>query len=202
MKKTILLPILSLFIVISCNIRQVKTIENLKTGVKNETTSSLEYAAFSEKAKAEGHNEIAKLFEAISKSERVHATNHRKVLRNLGVKVEDFKPVFDVKTTIDNLEAAIDGETYETKTMYPLFLKEARAEKNDRANKSFSWAFESELKHLVLFEKAVSALENKTEKTLSSQYAVCPICGNTYEQTDLEDKCAYCGTPKEKFTKI
>lgn len=203
MKKTLLFTFVSLLILAGCSkVKPVLTIENLKAGIKGETTASAKYAAFAEKAKAEGHDTIAKLFDAASKSEGIHAANHRKVLESLGAKMEDFKPEFEVKTTKENLQAAIDGETYETKTMYPQFLKDAKTEKVEKATKSFTWAFDTELKHLAFYQKALSALETKTEKTLPFEYAVCPVCGNTYDYATIDNKCAFCGTPKEKFIKV
>ena len=203
MKKNLLFACTCMVIMASCsNAKPVKTIENLKAGIKGETTASAKYAAFAEKAKAEGHETIAKLFDAASKSEGIHASNHRKALESLGEKMADFKPEFEVKTTKENLQAAIDGETYETKTMYPQFLLDAKAEKVEKAKKSFTWAFDTELKHLAFYQKALAALESKTEKNLPTEYAVCPICGNTYNYATVDEKCSFCGTPKEKFLKV
>jgi rubrerythrin len=203
MKKTLLFSFVSLLILAGCSkVKPTLTIENLKAGIKGETTASAKYAAFAEKAKAEGHDTIAKLFDAASKSEGIHAANHRKVLESLGEKMESFNPEFEVKTTKENLQAAIDGETYETKTMYPQFMKEAKTEKAAKAVKSFRWAYDTELKHLEFYQKALIALETKAEKTLPFEYAVCPECGNTYDYATLKDKCAFCGTPKDKFLKV
>ena len=203
MKKGLLFAFVSVLFLVGCShVKPVKTIENLKAGIKGETTASAKYAAFAEKAKAEGHDTIAKLFDAASKSEGIHAANHLKVLVSLGEKMEDFKPEFVVKTTRENLQAAIDGETYETKTMYPLFLKDARTEKVKKATKSFSWAFDTELKHLDFYHKALTALDSKTEKTLPFTYAVCPVCGNTYDYAKVDEQCAFCGTSKDRFIKV
>lgn len=203
MKKILLVTFVSLLFLVGCSqVKPIKTIENLKAGIKGETTASAKYAAFAEKAKAEGHDTIAKLFDAASKSEGIHASNHRKVLASLGEKMEDFKPEFEVKTTKENLEAAIDGETYETKTMYPQFLADAKLEKAEKATKTFTWAFDTELKHLSFYQKALSALESKTENTLPFEYAVCTKCGNTYEYAKIDEKCAFCGTSKENFIKV
>lgn len=118
MKNILLLTLIVLFALMGCNqSKPVKTIENLKTGIKGEATASAKYAAFAQKASEEGYNTIAKLFEAASKSESIHAANHRKVLEGLGEKMEEFTPEFEVKTTAENLQAAIDGETYEVTTL-------------------------------------------------------------------------------------
>lgn len=85
--------------------------------------ASAKYAAYSKKAKEEGFLKIAKLFEATSNSEKIHANNHIAVLEKLGVKAEEVQPKFEVKSTKENLNDAIAGESYEMTTMYPGFIK-------------------------------------------------------------------------------
>ena len=203
MRTIFLFAIVVLVALTGCNqAKPVKTIENLKAGIKGETTASAKYAAFSQKAKEEGHEAIAKLFAAASKAEEIHAGNHRKVLEGLGVKMDDFKPEFEVKTTAENLQAAIDGEGYEVSTMYPQFLADAKAEKADKAERSFNWAFDTEKKHHAYYVKALEALKAATENNLPVEYAVCQVCGNTYDKVTIDEKCAFCQTPKEKFLNI
>jgi len=200
MKNILLLAVIGLFIATGCNQpKPVKTIENLKAGIKGETTASAKYAAFANKAREEGYDTIAKLFDAASKAESIHAANHTKVLEGLGEKMEEIKPVFEVKTTAENLKAAIDGESYEASTMYPQFIADAKTEKVEKAEKSYTWAMDTEKKHQEFYAKALEALNNKSENTLAFEYAVCPVCGNTYEKAKMDDKCAFCQTSKEKF---
>ncbi len=194
------IAIVGLIALASCNQpKPEKTIENLKEGIKGETTASAKYAAFAEKAKEEGFLNIAKLFEAASKAEGIHADNHKKALESLGEKIDAIKPEFEVKTTMENLQAAIEGETYEINTMYPQFLNDAKAEKAEKAEKTFNWAFDTEKKHQEFYKKALEALNTNTENTLPKGYAVCPVCGNTYDQANADEKCAFCQTSKEKY---
>jgi rubrerythrin len=203
MKNILLFALISLIAFSSCNqVKPVKTIENLKAGIKGETTASAKYAAFAQKAREEGNESISKLFEAASKAESIHASNHKKVLDELGEKMEDFKPEFEVKTTAENLQAAIEGETYEITTMYPKFLSDAKAENIDKAEKSFTWAFDTEKKHQLFYSKAIEALKSMTQNSLPTGYAVCPVCGNTYDIANVDSKCAFCQTSKEKFINI
>jgi len=204
MKKSLFaLSIIVLMIFSSCNSpKPVKTIENLKDGIIGETTASAKYLAFAEKAKSEGLDTIAKLFVAASKAEGIHAVNHTKVLEELGVKMEAFTPEFVVKTTEENLQAAIDGETYEQTTMYPGFLEAADAEKVEKATKTFTWAMDTEKKHKEFYTKALAMLKAHNTGSLSFGYAVCPVCGNTYEANAVDNACAFCGTPKDKFIMI
>jgi rubrerythrin len=205
MKKNVVLFLSIFFIVAFTGCSQpkpVKTIENLKAGIKGETTASAKYLAFAEKARMEGYEPIAKLFEAASKSESIHAANHTKVLESLGEKMDAFSPEFEVKTTAENLQAAIDGESYEVATMYPEFLEAAKIEKVDKAVKSFTWAMETEKKHKEFYSKALDALISISLVNLPVGYVVCPVCGNTYDFAVVDPACAFCGTAKEKFLTI
>lgn len=202
MKKLLLFAFASLIFVSCGQQKPTKTIADLKAGIKGETTASAKYAAFAEKARLEGKDTVAKLFEAASKAESIHAANHTKALESLGEKMDDFKPEFQVKTTAENLQAAIDGESYEVNTMYPQFLADAKAEKVEKAEKSFNWAFETEKKHLAFYTKALAAVQAHKENTLPFNYAVCPVCGNTYDEATIPANCDFCGTSKDKFIKI
>ena len=192
MKTIFLFALIGLIALTGCQqAKPVKTIQNLKAGIKGETTASAKYAAFAQKATDEGNANVAKLFLAASKAEGIHAANHRKVLEGLGEKMEDFTPSFEVKTTVENLQAAIDGETYESTTMYPQFLADAKAEKAEKAIKSFNWAFDTEKKHQQFYAKALQAVNSSTEKTFPNEFAVCPVCGNTYDKATVDEKCAF-----------
>ena len=199
MRKNLFLMVLCLILVGYTQAQPVKTIANLKAGIIGEITASAKYAAFAQKARDENHNNIAKLFDAASKAESIHATNHTKVLEGLGEKMDKFTPEFVVKTTAENLKAAIEGETYEATTMYPQFLADAKAEKVEKATKSFNWAFETEKKHAEFYKSALNALNSKNEKSLPFEYAVCPVCGNTYDNANVDAKCDFCMTSKAKF---
>jgi rubrerythrin len=179
-----------------------KTIENLKAAFKGESTASSRYAAFALQAKKEGLTQIATMFEATSKAEQIHAANHRTVLEKMGQKVEPVKPEFTVKTTKENLEDAIKGESYEMATMYPGFIATAKAEDATSASKSFRWAMDTEKKHQVMYQNALNALIAKKADTLPKVYWVCPKCGNTYDVAKPEATCSFCSTKSEKFIKF
>ncbi|MCB0751542.1 MAG: rubrerythrin family protein [Ignavibacteriae bacterium] len=181
--------------------KPTKTIENLKSAIIGETTASAKYAAYSDKAKAEGFTKIALLFQAASKSESIHANNHKAVLSELGEKMADFKPEYSVKTTKENLNDAIKGESYEVATMYPEFLKTGQFENANLALISFNYAFQTEKKHAKLYKIALSELENGKENSLASTYYVCSTCGNTYEK-EAPARCGISMTPKERFITI
>ena len=164
-----------------------KTVENLKTAFAGESQANRRYLVFAQKAEEEGYPQIAKLFRAAAEAETVHAFNHMRILG-------------DAKSTAENLNTAIGGETFEFKQMYPDYLKTAKDEKNSQATWSFNVANQVEQVHADLFTKAVNAL--KTGRELKKvDYYVCSICGNTVE-AEAPEKCPICGNPKSKFFKV
>ena len=164
-----------------------KTDENLKVAFAGESQANRMYLAFAEKAEEEGLKQIAKLFRAAAEAETVHALNHLRVMGQ-------------VKSTAENLETAVSGETYEFKNMYPDFITEAKKEGNKQAQISFDYANKVEQIHASFYQKALDTLKNK-KGTTKTDYYVCPICGNTFEGS-TQSKCPICATPKEKFIKI
>ncbi|MFZ0454374.1 MAG: ferritin family protein [Ignavibacteriaceae bacterium] len=177
------------------------TINNLKDALTGETTASAKYLAYSKKAKEEGYNKIALLFEAASKAEGIHANNHRAVLEQLNVKVGKIEPKFEVKSTKENLEDAINGESYEVATMYPGFIKTAQEGNVNLALISFNYAYQTEKKHKAMYQNALEKLNSSKENTLSSLYMVCTTCGNTYDGK-APKRCGISMTPRERFLTI
>jgi rubrerythrin len=163
-----------------------KTAENLKAAFAGESEANRRYLAFAQKAEEEGATQAAKLFRAAAAAETVHALNH---LRITG----------EIKSTADNLKAAVSGETFEFKKMYPEYIGAAKQEGNKQAAWSFDVASKVEQVHAGLFQKAINALESKRELA-KGDYYVCSVCGNTVEGAPPEN-CPVCGAPKAKFFK-
>lgn len=195
--------VLALGLIFGCAPKPVKTIENLKAAYNGESTASAKYAAFAEKAKAEGFDTVAIMFLATSKAETIHAANHLKVLEKLGEKVSGPQiGTFNVMSTAENLTDAMKGETYELETMYPEFIAAAEKEKSTDAVKSFKWALDTEKKHQLFYKTALAIVATGGEKSLSVKWMVCPVCGNTFNEPALTAKCDFCMTPKEKFIEV
>jgi rubrerythrin len=190
----------ALVLVFGCAPKPVKTIENLKAAYNGESTASAKYAAFAEKAKAEGFDTVAVMFLATSKAESVHAANHLKVLEKLGEKLAGPEiGSYGIMSTAENLADAIKGETYELTTMYPEFIATAEKEKSKDAVKSFTWALDTEKKHQAFYTTALAAVSAGGEKSLPAKWFVCPVCGNTYDAGTVTKACDFCMTPVEKF---
>jgi rubrerythrin len=196
----LIIIMLAPWLLIGCTAKPVKTIENLKAAYNGESTASAKYAAFAEKARSEGLNNIAVMFLATSKAESIHADNHRKVLEKLGEKINGPQiGSFTVSSTAENLADAIKGETYEIETMYPDFKTTATNEKNSDAVKTFRWAMDTEKKHQLFYKTALETLNAGGENNLPAKWFVCFVCGNTYDLGTVTAKCNFCMTPKEKF---
>ncbi len=163
------------------------TEDNLREAFAGESQANRRYLAFAKKADAEGHPGIARLFRAAAEAETVHAHAH---LRVLG----------EVKSTAENLTAAAEGESYEFKTMYPDFAKEAQAEKNNAALASIQNAMAVERVHFGLFSDAAEALDKGKDMPDKTIY-VCSVCGNTIIG-EAPDTCQVCGASKDKFGPI
>jgi rubrerythrin len=161
-----------------------KTEKNLLEAFAGESQANRKYLAFAKKADAEGYKQIAKLFRAAADAETVHALNH---LRELG----------EIKSTRENLETAISGETHEFESMYPPMIQDAEDEGRKGAVNSFRYANEVEKIHASLYKKAVEMI-GKNEEV---DYYVCQVCGNTVEG-EPPDKCPICKSPKKMFKKV
>jgi rubrerythrin len=160
---------------------------NLEAAFAGESQANRKYLFFAEKAEQEGHKQIAKLFRAAADAETVHAKNHLKVMQG-------------IKSTRENLLAARSGENYEFTEMYPEFIKQARAEGNDKAKDSFDLANTVEQVHHGLFDAALSKIE-KGEPIGGKPIYVCQYCGNTVEG-EAPEKCPICGAPRKMFKLI
>jgi rubrerythrin len=149
---------------------------NLEAAFAGESQAHMKYHAFANKAEKEGLPEVARLFRAVSFAEQVHATAH-------------FTTLEGISTTEDNLQAAIDGETYEVEEMYPAFIAGAI-----RSNK---FAMEAEKVHAGLYEQARQAVLAGGDVQLGTVH-VCEVCGWTVEG-EAPDRCPLCGAKKENF---
>ncbi|HLZ42176.1 MAG TPA: rubrerythrin family protein [Candidatus Sulfotelmatobacter sp.] len=177
-----------------------KTLDNLQTAYDGESNAHARYLAFAEKADQEQYGEIASLFRAAARAESIHAANHAAVIRQLGGTAEAKIETPSVKSTRENLEAAIKGESYERDAMYPEFLKEARAEKNREAVRTLNLAQMAEAEHARLYTDALNNLE-RLKNSKAKKYFVCRVCGFTSAKPEFS-KCPSCFSHKDKFESV
>ncbi len=175
------------------------TLENLQASYNGESNANVRYLAFAEKADTEGYKQVAALFRAAAKAEEIHAKEHAKEIKKLKAepKTDIQKP--EVKSTKENLETALKGETYEKNIMYPGFANKAREEKKATAVRSLTWALAGEIEHAKFFREALDNLEDW--KVVQKEFLVCVECGFTTTDTKIK-QCPVCFVPRSKFTTV
>lgn len=162
------------------------TNENLKESFAGESQANQKYRAFAKQAEKEGLTNIAKLFKTTAEAERIHAEGHLIALDGIG-------------NTVENLKAAINGETYEFKEMYPPMLETAEAE-GHKAKKMFKYAVEAEAVHAKLYALALEAAQQGKDIEVGEIY-LCPVCGHIEFGTP-PSQCPICNLKGEKFVTI
>ncbi len=162
------------------------TQENLKNAFAGESQAYQKYAAFAKKAEQDGFTNIARLFRTTAEAERIHAEGH------LGA-------ADGIKSTAENLETAIGGETYEHNEMYPPMYEQAVAE-GHKAKRMFGYAVEAEKVHAALYRKALEAAQ-KGEDLAETEIWLCPVCGHI-ELGTPPDNCPICGVKKAMYVQV
>ena len=161
------------------------TKENLENAFAGESQANRKYLAFAKIADKAGLKNIARLFKTTAEAETIHALGH---LASLDL----------VKSTVENLESAIAGETFEFEEMYPPMLKQAEDEEHN-SKRMFGYALESERVHAGLYAKALEAA--KSGKDLDLESYLCPICGHV-ELGSPTEKCPICNVPASKYIEV
>ncbi len=163
------------------------TDENAMEAFAGESQANRKYAAFAEKAESEGYVNIGRLFKAASEAEAIHA---KKLMKATGM----------IGSTMENLEKAVAGETYESTEMYPEFVKEAEAEKKSDVLLAFNYALEAEKVHADYYSEALKSLKSGHDMSNRTVW-LCPVCGNIF-LGEAPDKCPICKVFRKVFKEI
>ncbi len=162
------------------------TKENLQAAFAGESQANRKYLAFAVRAEQEQLPQIAKLFRAAAEAETIHALAH---LDNMG----------GVGTTLENLQAAVAGETYEYTEMYPPMVERAFQGRH-KGQKMLDYAQRAEQVHARLFQQALEAMRSGQDLSQMDVY-YCPFCGNI-EFGVPERSCPICGEPSIWYKKV
>ena len=127
-----------------------KTEANLMTAFAGESQARNKYTYYASKARKEGFNQIADIFEATANNEKEHAKIWFKLLHDN-----------DIPTTMVNLEDAAAGENYEWTDMYATFAKEAKEEGFDRIAYLFEGVAAIEKEHEERYRKLLANVEGE-----------------------------------------
>ena len=158
-----------------------KTQENLKAAFAGESQANRRYLAFAQRAADEYKEGIYKLFYAIAEGETIHALKHLQHMKA-------------VKSTRENIEAAMSGEMHEFKSMYPEMVADAKAEGQKGAEIVLTHAMEVEKVHHDLLQQALEQLDDFPVQ----DYYICPACGYIAAR-EAPETCPVCGARKSAF---
>jgi rubrerythrin len=160
------------------------TAASLRAAFAGESQAAEKYLVFALQAEAEGLPNIARLFTAISFAETRHARNHLRVLGGIG-------------STVDNLQTAFEGESFEIDEMYPAYGEIAKVQANRQASRSIKYALKAERDHRTMYADAKKAAV-RGDDVAAAKVSVCLICGHTVIG-DVPDKCPVCGTVGSQY---
>ncbi len=159
----------------------------LNEAFAGESMAHMKYMHFARKADEEGLRELARMFRAIAYAELVHAGNHLEVLGG-------------IRSSADNIQSCIEGETYEIEEMYPVFHEAAKFQDEKDAVRSTHYALEAEKIHADWYKKAKEAVERGSDISIG-KIQICSVCGHTREG-EAPEKCPICGASKDKFVEF
>ena len=166
-----------------------RTEENLKTAFAGESQARNKYTYFASKAKKDGYEQIAAIFEETANNEKEHAKMWFKELN--GGAIPD---------TLDNLNAAADGENYEWTDMYDEFAKVAKEEGFDRIAKLFEAVGKIEKEHEERYRKLIKNIEDEVVFSSDEDCIwICRNCGHVVIGKKAPEVCPVCAHPKSYF---
>lgn len=177
--------------------QKLVTMDNLQTAYGAELKRSLWYDRFAKQSMKENLGDIAVLFRALSRSEKVHADNAARLLKARGV--EPLAPSIDSIVpgkAKQYLKLSLSSENVE-QNLYSASIAKAQEEQFTEAADWFKKALEADARHGRLLKKAIEQETNFARLP----YMMCPECGYIVGSDKLEE-CPVCKTKKEKFQKI
>ena len=166
-----------------------RTEENLRKAFAGESQARNKYTYFASKAKKDGYEQIAALFEETAGNEKEHAKMWSKLLNN-----------GEIPSTLENLNAAADGENYEWTDMYEEFAKVAEEEGFKDIAYKFRAVGEIEKHHEERFRKLIDNIENKVVFSKDGDSIwICRNCGHVVVGKEAPNVCPVCNHPQSYF---
>lgn len=174
----------------------MKTQENLLKAITGESLARNKYSFFAIKAREEGFEGIARIFEETAGNEMEHAERLLEFVES-DAKTTGEIALDPVGSTVDNLKAAAEGEDHETTKMYPEFEKIAKEENQTEIATIFKEIGEVEEKHRDRYLAIVKRVEEGTvfKRDQEIQWK-CLNCGYVHTGTEAPEKCPACGKPQ------
>ena len=166
-----------------------KTEQNLMAAFAGESQARNKYTYYASKAKKDGYEQIAAIFEETANNEKEHAKMWFKELHG-----------GSVPTTAENLLDAAEGENYEWTDMYAEFAKTAKEEGFDRIAYLFESVAKIEKEHEERYRKLLANVDNKLVFSKDGESIwVCRNCGHIHIGKEAPEVCPVCAHPKAYF---
>ena len=168
-------------------LKGTQTEKNLLYAFAGESQARVKYEYYSSKARKDGFEQIAAIFDETSRNEKEHAKLWFKLLKG-------------INCTADNLKAAAAGENEEWTRMYKEFAEVARKEGFEEIAKSFEGVGEVERNHEKRYLKLLDNVNNKSVfKKSESKVWICRNCGHLHTGEEAPDMCPVCLHTKAHF---
>lgn len=165
-----------------------KTEQNLITAFAGESQARNKYSYYASKAKKDGYQQIAELFELTAANEKAHARIWFKLLNGAD------------KDTLENLLDAANGENFEWTDMYATMEREAREEGFDYIADLFKAVGAIEKEHEERFKKLAENIKNGTVFSRDGDRVwICRNCGHVHVGKEAPEMCPTCAHPKAYF---
>ena len=166
-----------------------KTESNLLVAFAGESQARNKYTYFASKAKKEGYEQIASIFEETANNEKEHAKMWFKLL-NGG----------EISSTSENLKAAAEGENYEWTDMYATFAKEAKEEGFDHIAYLFEQVAKIEKEHEERYLKLLGNINDNLVFEKGEEIIwICRNCGHVHTGKAAPKVCPVCAHPQSYF---
>ncbi len=166
-----------------------KTEKNLMDAFAGESQARNKYTYFASKARKDGYEQIAEIFEETANNEKEHAKLWFKLLNNNSI-----------PSTVENLKSAAEGENFEWTDMYDRMAKEAREEGFVRIANLFESVGKIEKEHEARYKKLLENVENGLVFSKEEDKIwICRNCGHIVIGKNAPEVCPVCSHPKAFF---
>lgn len=182
------------------SIKGTKTEHNLLASFAGESQARSRYTLFAEKAREEGYEQIAQIFQLTAEQELVHAKQFFSRLEGGMVEITAGYPAGVVADTLTNLKEAAAGEKEEWSDLYANFAETAKEEGFPEIAALFKLVASVEVEHEERYKKLIERLESGTE--FASEEPVqwqCRKCGYVYTGKNAPKRCPVCGVDQGWF---
>ena len=181
------------------NLKGTRTEQNLINAFAGESQARNRYSYFAKQAKNEGYEQIAEIFLITAENEKEHAKLFYEYIGNTRGTVNAEYP-FELGTTEENLESAINGENEEWSTLYPEGEKVAREEGFDDIAETFHHVIKAEKHHENRYKKLLENVKNNTVFSKEKEtYWMCRECGYVHHGKSAPKQCPNCHHPQAYF---